>query len=281
MREISTSQITDAVARMCQEANFLLPEDVTAAIARAAEDEPSDVGKHVLQQILRNAEIAAADHVPLCQDCGLAAIFVELGQDVHIVGGAFQNAIDEGVRIGYRDGYLRKSVVRPPIFGRVNTKDNTPALVYVDLVPGDRLRITIMTKGGGSENMSALAMLTPADGAQGVKEFVTRTVEKAGSNPCPPIIVGVGIGGTADHAMHLAKKALLRPVGEHNADPETAALEDDLLARVNQLGIGPAGFGGRTTALAVHVETHPCHMASLPVAVNIQCHSARHKEVVL
>ena len=281
MRELSTDRITKAITGLCREANFFLPEDVSDALRRAAESEPSDVGRHVLEQIRKNAEIAATDQVPLCQDCGLAAVFVELGQDVHIVGRALQEAIDEGVRIGYRDGYLRKSVVQPPIFDRVNTKDNTPAIVHVDVVPGDRLRITLMTKGGGSENMSALAMLTPADGAQGAKEFVTRTVEKAGSNPCPPIIVGVGIGGTADYAMHLAKKALLRQVGAHNADPQMASLEEDILARVNELGIGPAGFGGRTTALSVHVETYPCHMASLPVAVNIQCHSARHKEVVL
>ncbi|MBC7224748.1 MAG: fumarate hydratase [Anaerolineae bacterium] len=281
MREVQASLITDAVARLCVEANYHLGADVVAALKRALEQEESPVGRDVLQLLLENARLAAEEVAPLCQDCGAAVVFVELGQDVHVVGGDLHAAIEEGVRRGYQEGYLRKSMVRQPFSARVNTGDNTPPIVYVDVVPGDRVRLTVAPKGGGSENMSALGMLKPADGRQGVVDFVVRTVDRAGANPCPPIVVGVGIGGTAERAMLLAKRSLLRELGQPHPDPEVADLEREILARVNDLGIGPQGLGGRTTALAVHVEVMPCHIASLPVGVNIQCHSARHKEVVL
>jgi len=281
MRELAATEITAAVARLCIEANYYLGEDVIAALQRARETEPSPAGQEILEQILENAQIAREDQMPLCQDCGLTVVFLELGQDVHVVGGDLHQAIQEGVRQGYKEGYLRKSIVEHPFSKRINTRDNTPAVIHTTVIPGDRLKIIVAPKGGGSENMSALAMLKPADGRQGVIDFVVKTVDRAGANPCPPIIVGVGIGGSAEKAMWLAKHSLLRPVGEPNPDPEVAGLERDILARVNALGIGPQGLGGRTTALAVHVETHPCHIASLPVAVNIQCHSARHKEAVL
>lgn len=281
MREIHYDTIVETVERLCMASNYFLGDDVIAALQRALEREESPVGKEILQEILENARIAREDEVPLCQDCGYAVVFVDLGQDVHIVGGDFNEAIAEGVRRGYTKGYLRKSVVAHPYSSRVNTKDNTPPVIHVRIVPGDKLRITLAPKGGGSENMSALGMLKPADGRGGVIKFVVETVRKAGANPCPPIIVGVGIGGTAEQAMLLAKRSLLREVGQPSDNPEDAALEADILARVNKLGIGPQGLGGRTTALAVHVLSQPCHIASLPVAVNIQCHSARHKEVVL
>ena len=239
------------------------------------------MGREVLDQILENAKVAGERQLPLCQDCGLAVVFLELGQDVHIVGGDLNEAIAEGVRRGYQDGYLRKSAVAQPFSARVNTKDNTPPIIHTTIVPGDRLRLIVAPKGGGSENMSQLAMLKPADGREGVIRFVVDSVRRAGANPCPPIIVGVGIGGTAEKAMWLAKHSLLREVGQPSHDPEVAALEAEILERVNRTGIGPQGFGGLTTALAVHVETFPAHIASLPVAVNIQCHSARHKEAVL
>lgn len=281
MREIRASEIADAIARLSVEANYHLGEDVVRALEQAMEQEESPVGREVLEILLENARIAAEGVAPLCQDCGVAVVFVELGQDVHIVGGDLHAAIEEGVRRGYQEGYLRKSMVRRPFSARVNTGDNTPPVVYVDVVPGDRLRLTMAPKGAGSENMSALAMLKPADGRQGVVDFVVRTVDRAGANPCPPIVVGVGVGGTAERAMLLAKRALLRELGKPHPDPEVADLEREILARVNDLGIGPQGLGGRTTALAVHVEAMPCHMGSLPVGVNIQCHSARHKEAVL
>ncbi|MBI2954719.1 MAG: fumarate hydratase [Chloroflexi bacterium] len=281
MKEIDIKDITRTVARMSIEANFFLPADVLDSLHKALADEESDGGKEVLEQLLQNASIAETEGIPLCQDCGLTVVFLEVGQDVHIVGGDLYAAIDEGVRQGYKDGYLRKSIAEPPIFDRPNTKDNTPAVIYTDVVPGENLKITIVPKGGGSENMSALGMLTPAVGEKGVVDFVVRAVEEAGSNPCPPVIVGVGIGGTADRAMLLAKKALLRPVGQPNSDPRFAELEKEILTGVNNLGIGPQGFGGRVTALAVHIETTGAHIASLPVGVNIQCHAARHKEAVL
>lgn len=281
MREIHYDTIVEAVERLCMESNYFLGDDVIASVQRALEREESPVGREILQEILENARIAREDEVPLCQDCGYAVAFVDLGQDVHIVGGDFNEAIAEGVRRGYTKGYLRKSVVAQPYSSRVNTKDNTPPVIHVRVVPGDTLRITLAPKGGGSENMSALGMLKPADGRDGVIKFVVETVRKAGANPCPPIIVGVGIGGTAEQAMLLAKRSLLREVGQPSDNPEDAALEADILTRVNKLGIGPQGLGGRITALAVHVLSQPCHIASLPVAVNIQCHSARHKEVVL
>jgi fumarate hydratase subunit alpha len=281
MREISARKITETVARLCQEANFYLGEDVLEALRKAWEEEVSPIGREVLDQILRNAEIAAEERMPLCQDCGVTVVFLELGQDVHITGGDLYEAINEGVRRGYREGYLRKSVVERPFSARVNTKDNTPAVIHTEVVPGEGLKITVCPKGGGSENMSYLSMLPPAAGRQGVIDFVVDCVDKSGANPCPPIIVGVGIGGTLEKTALIAKKALLREVGKPHPDPEVAELEREILERVNNLGIGPQGFGGRITALSVHVETFPCHIASLPVAVNIQCHSARHKEAVL
>lgn len=281
MREISSVDITEIVARLCQEANFDLGADVLDSLKQARGKEESPLGQQVLDQILQNDSIATNERIPICQDCGTAVVFLEVGQDAHIIGGDLYTAVEEGVRQGYKEGYLRKSIVDQPFSARVNTKDNTPAVIHLDMVPGNRLKIIVMPKGGGSENMSRLAMLTPAKGRQGVIDFVVNSVAEAGSNPCPPVIVGVGIGGTADKAMILAKKALLRRVGEPNPDPEIAELEREVLERVNSLGIGPQGFGGRTTALAVHVEVFPTHIAMLPVAVNLQCHAARHKEAVL
>jgi fumarate hydratase subunit alpha len=281
MKDIKATDVTSTVARLCKEANYFLGEDVLAALRKASAEEESPVGRQILEQILENAGIAANEEMPLCQDCGLAIVFVELGQDVHIVDGELYSAIDEGVRQGYSEGYLRKSAVRQPFSGRVNTKDNTPAIIHTEVVAGDRLKITVAPKGGGSENMSRFAVLKPAQGRQGVVDFVVNAVDEAGSNPCPPTIVGVGIGGSAEKAMILAKKALIRGVGEPSPDPEVAELERELLQRINATGTGPGGVGGTITSLAVHVETFPAHIASLPVAVNLQCHSARHKEAVL
>ena len=281
MREISVTEIANTVARLCQEANFDLGADVLDSLKQARGKEESPLGQQVLDQILENDSIATNERIPICQDCGTAVVFLEMGQDAHIIGGDLYTAVQEGVRQGYKEGYLRKSIVGQPFSARVNTKDNTPAMIHLDMVPGNRLKITVMPKGGGSENMSRLNMLTPAKGRQGVIDFVVNSVAEAGSNPCPPLIVGVGIGGMADKAMILAKKALLRRVGEPNSDPEVAELEREILERVNNLGIGPEGFGGRTTALAVHAEAFPTHIAMLPVAVNLQCHAARHKEAVL
>ena len=280
-RELSCPDIAETVSRLCVEANYYLGDDVIDALRRARADEISPVGQDVLDQLLDNAVVAREEGLPLCQDTGLAVVFLAVGQEVHIIGGDLYQAINEGVKRGYDEGYLRKSIVDQPFSARGNTKDNTPAVIHCQIVPGDSLEITVVPKGGGSENMSALGMLKPADGRQGVVDFVTRTVERAGANPCPPTIVGVGVGGTAEKAMLLAKQSLLRPVGQPSPDPYVAQLEEDILERVNRLGIGPQGLGGRTTALAVHVETHPCHIASLPVAVNIQCHSARHKQATL
>ena len=281
MKEISCQEIIDAVARLSIEANYYLGDDVLEALRQARESEVSPVGREVLDQILKNADIASQEKLPLCQDTGMTVVFLELGQDVHITSGDLYEAINKGVREGYQEGYLRKSVVDRPFSARINTKDNTPAVIHTDIVPGDKLKITVCPKGGGSENMSYLKMLSPAAGRQGVIDFVVDCVDQAGANPCPPIIVGVGIGGTIDQTTLIAKKALLRRLGEPNPDPEVAELEAEILERVNKLGIGPQGFGGRVTALAVHVETFPCHIASLPVVVNIQCHSARHKEAIL
>jgi len=281
MREIDASQITETIARLCIEANHNLPDDVVQAFREALQKEESATGKDVLEQLLENAEIAASEMIPICQDCGLTVVFVELGQDVHIVGGDLNAAINEGVRRGYKEGYLRKSASNPPTYDRKNTGDNTPAIIHTEIVPGESVKLTVVPKGAGSENMGALAMLTPADGPEGVIDFVVRVVDKAGSNPCPPVIVGVGIGGTQEQTALLAKKALLRKVGEKNPDPHFADMENEILRRVNALGIGPQGFGGRITALAVHVETTAAHIGSLPVAVNLQCHAARHKEAVL
>jgi fumarate hydratase subunit alpha len=281
MREIQCHQITETVARLCQEANFFLGQDVLNSLSKARAEEVSPAGRAILDRILENAGIAAEERMPLCQDCGTAVVFLEIGQDVHISGGELYAAVEEGVRRGYEEGYLRKSIVRQPFSARINTKDNTPAVIHSEITPGDRLKIIVAPKGGGSDNMSQLTVLAPARGRQGVIEFVVKAVDEAGSNPCPPLIVGVGIGGTAEKATLLARKALLRPVGQPNPDPEVAELERELLLGVNALGIGPQGFGGRITALAVHAEVFPCHMASLPVAVNLQCHSARHKEAIL
>ena len=281
VREIHTDQITSTVAQLCIESNYYLGQDVLDALRTAREAEVSPVGREVLDQILENARIADEEQMPLCQDCGLTVVFVELGQDAHVVGGDLNAAIAEGVRQGYQDGYLRKSMVERPFSARINTKDNTPPVIHTTIVPGEQLRLIVAPKGGGSENMSQLGMLKPADGRDGVISFVVDSVRKAGANPCPPIIVGVGVGGSAEKTVWLAKHALLREVGQPNPDPELADLEAEILDRVNRIGIGPQGFGGLTTALAVHAETFPCHIASMPVAVNIQCHSARHKEATL
>ena len=281
MREIAAAEVTRTVARLCQEVHFSLGEDVLAALERAKNEEESPTGRRILEQVLENAQIAGREHIPLCQDCGTVVVFLELGQDVHISGGDLYQAVEEGVREGYTGGYLRKSMVRQPFSARVNTRDNTPPVVHCQVVPGDRLRIIVLPKGAGAENMSRLGMLKPTEGRRGVMDFVVRAVEEAGSNPCPPVIVGVGIGGTAEKTLLLAKRALLRRVGEPHPDPEVAELEKELLERVNALGIGPQGMGGRITALAVQVEVFPAHIGSLPVAVNLQCHSARHKEAVL
>ena len=273
MRSIDSKVIEDTVARLCIEANLRLPPDVINAIERAEKAEPWDGAKRILSLLGDNVRIASEKTLPVCQDTGMACVFVELGQNVHIEGD-FEEAVNNGVRRGYGEGYLRKSVVCDPL-RRANTGDNTPALLTVKLTRGDKMRITVMPKGFGSENMSALKMLKPADGAEGVKNFVLETVEKAGANPCPPIIVGVGIGGSFDKAAYLAKHALLRPVNEPNPDEYYAALESELLDKINALGIGPQGFGGKTTALAVLIEAMPTHVAGLPVAVNISCHATR------
>ena len=279
MREIKGEAISQAVARLCMSANRNLPEDVRACITRSREQEPWEPARGILDRIVENYEIAEEEQLPICQDTGVACVFLDVGQEVHIQGD-LEQAVHEGVRRGYLEAGLRCSVVADPL-RRVNTKDNTPAIVYTRLVPGDRLKITVASKGAGSENMSRIAMLRPSDGAQGVKDFVVKTVEEAGPNPCPPIVVGVGIGGCFDRSAELAKRALLRPAGEPNPDPFYAAMERELLDRINALGIGPQGLGGRTTALSVHIEVAAVHMASLPVAVNINCHVTRHESEVL
>ena len=281
IREIRTDEIIEAVAELCQQANYYLQDDVVAALKKECDKEQSPLGRQVLDRIMENADIAASKRMPLCQDCGTVLIFIELGQDVHVTGGDLNLAVEDGVRKGYADGYLRKSIVEKPFSSRTNTSDNTPPVIYTDVVPGDKIAITVVPKGGGSENMTRFAALTPAQGRQDIIDFVVDAVDRAGSSPCPPIIVGVGIGGTADKAMLLSKKALLRSVGSASEDEEAAALEKDLLTEINALGIGPQGFGGIITALAVHVEIFPAHIASLPVAVTLQCHSARHKKTVL
>ncbi len=281
MKTVGCDQIVSTVTALCQEANFNLGDEVLRSLQEALDRESSPLGKETLSQLLANARLAARERIPLCQDCGLAVIFVELGQEVHVAGGDLMSALSEGVRRGYAEGYLRKSMVAQPFSARKNTGSNAPPVVHVKVVPGDRLKISVVPKGGGSENMSRLAMLQPSAGRQGVIDVVIRAVEEAGSNPCPPVIVGVGIGGTSEKAMLLAKESLLRPLGEASPDAEVAALEEELLRRINALGIGPQGFGGTVTALAVNVEVFPAHIASLPVGVNIQCHSARHKTALL
>ena len=279
MREIQAELLTNTVAQMCIRANYDLPRDVLRQLQSAQAAEPWPAAQEILRQILENAELATANAQPICQDTGMACVFLEIGQEVHIAGD-LKAAVQEGVRRGYAAGWLRKSVVRDP-FDRVNTGDNTPAMLYFDLVPGEQIKITVAPKGFGSENMSRLAMLRPSDGEQGVKDFVLDAVRRAGPNPCPPVVVGVGIGGTFDRVALLAKRALLRPLGSRHPDPYYAAMEQELLEKINELGTGPQGFGGRTTALGLQIETFPTHIAGLPVAVNINCHVTRHAEVVL
>jgi fumarate hydratase subunit alpha len=281
MREIRIEEIISTVGRLFKEANFILAKDVRDAIAEAAVTEESSEGQDVLRQILRNADIAEEEQIPLCQDCGTAIVFLEIGQDVHISGGDLNLAVNEGVRQAYKEGFLRKSMVTQPFSSRINTRDNTPAEIYTDIVPGENIKITVVPKGAGAENMSRLITLTPTAGRQGVIEEVLKVIDEAGSNPCPPLVVGVGIGGTLERTMLLAKKALLRRIGDHNPDPEIAELEKELLSKINELGIGPMGYGGRNTALAVNVEAFPAHIGSLSVAVNLNCHSSRLKEAII
>ncbi len=280
MREVDVSYVTEAIRDLSIEANYYLPEDVMSALKEAREREESEAGAAALDMIIENAETAAGEKMPICQDTGSAVVFLEVGQDVHFTGGDLVEAVNEGVRQGYEEGYLRKSMTVDP-FKRDNTGDNTPAIIYTDIVPGEQVKITLAPKGGGSENMSVARGLTPADGMEGVKDFVVDVVDKAGSNPCPPIIVGVGVGSTFDKAAQLAKKSLLRPVGAPHSADHIAQLEKETLEAVNNLGIGPQGLGGKTTALAVHIEPHSSHIASLLAAVNIQCHAARHSETVI
>ena len=279
MREINVKVITEKVRDLCMQANTDLGQDVLQAFDRAIEKEESPLGVEILKELRENAWIAKEENVPICQDTGFAVVFVELGQDVHLIGGNLNKAIQEGVRQGYKDGYLRKSICHP--FTRANTGDNTPAIIHTELVPGEEVKIIVAPKGGGSENMSRVTMLTPSDGIEGIKRFVVQRVKESGSNPCPPTIVGVGIGGTFEQAALLAKRSLLRPLGSKNSDLELDQLESEILAEINKLGIGPQGLGGRTTSLAVHILMMPCHIASFPLAVNIQCHAQRHKEVTI
>ncbi len=281
IRELDVAEITAVVKELCTQANYDLPEDVYAALQAGGEAEESPVGKAVFAQLTENADIARRDRVPICQDTGFAVLFVKLGQDVHLVGGDLTAALDEGVRQGYAEGYLRKSVAEEPAQARRNTKDNTPAIVHTELVQGDKVEIWLMAKGGGAENMSSLNMLKPSQGWRGMVDAVVDTVSRAGSNPCPPVVIGVGIGGTIDMVTVLAKKALLRELGSRHPDERIAAMEDELLERVNALGIGPQGLGGTQTCLDVFIEEMPCHIASMPMAVNVQCHAQRHKHVVL
>ena len=277
MREIHISKIIDTVKELCIEANYYLSNDVKKALYNSKKNETWPLAENILDQIILNSDIAKNENMPICQDTGMACIFVEVGQDVHLIGGLLDEAINEGVRRGYEEGFLRKSVVKDPI-NRINTKDNTPAVIYYNIVAGDKIKITVAPKGFGSENMSRIKMLKPSDGLQGVKDFVIETVRLAGPNPCPPIVIGVGIGGTFDKAAYLAKKALIRPLDKRNEDKFYSDLEEELLDTINKLGIGPQGFGGKTTALGLNIETYPTHIAGLPVAVNINCHATRHKE---
>lgn len=280
MREIHIEEIISVVRELSIEANYNLSNDIKNALVRAEKEETWDLAKDILDKIIINSEIAKNEKMPICQDTGMTCVFIEIGQDIHIIGGSLEDAVNEGVRRGYKDGYLRKSIVNDPI-NRINTKDNTPAIIYYDIVQGDKLKITVAPKGFGSENMSQIKMLKPSEGIQGVKDFIIKVVKEAGPNPCPPIVIGVGIGGTFDKAAYLAKKALLRPINIRNNDEFYSKLEDELLNEINNLGIGPQGFGGKTTTLGVNIETYPTHIAGLPVAVNINCHVTRHKEVVL
>lgn len=281
MREVDVSEITRVVKQLCVDANIHLDRDVVEKIEEFAEKEDSPVGKEILGQILANARMASEEQMPMCQDTGIAVVLIELGQDVHVSGGDLNKAINEGVRQGYRDGFLRKSLVDDPVFDRRNTQDNTPAVIHIEIVSGDSVKITLAPKGAGSENMSEIRMMKPADGIEGIKDFVVQRVSRSGGMPCPPIIVGVGIGGDFEQCAYLSKKALLRPLNVKNPDTRLSALEEELLLRINRLGIGPLGLGGRTTALAVQILTMPCHIASMPVAVNLQCHAQRHKTATI
>lgn len=280
MREVHVSLITAAVAEMCQEANYFLGEDVICALRKGLKEEVSPTGKDVFRQLLENARIAKEEKMPICQDTGFAVFFIEVGQELHFVGGDFYEAVNAGVRQGYESGFLRKSIVKDPL-RRENTGDNTPAVIHIKIVPGDKLKLVFVPKGGGSENMSAVKMLTPSQGKEGLVDFVVETVKAAGANPCPPLVVGVGVGGTLEKVAFLAKKALLRPLGKPHPDPFYAELEKEILEKINKTGIGPQGFGGRFTALAVHIEIFPCHIASLPAAVNLNCHASRHLERII
>jgi fumarate hydratase subunit alpha len=280
MREIQAARIIEVVAKLCIEANEHLPEDVKCAIKNCRACEDWEIAQGVLDKIIENFEIADREYVPICQDTGMACVFLEIGQDVHIVGGNLDDAVNEGVRKGYAEGYLRKSVVADPV-RRGNTGDNTPAMIYTEIVPGEEVKVTVGPKGFGSENMSAIRMFKPSAGLQGIKDFIIETVELAGPNPCPPMVVGVGIGGTFDKAALLAKKALMRPLDSKNPDPYYADLEEEMLAKINELGIGPQGFGGKTTAIGLNIETLPTHIAGMPCAININCHVTRHKSEVI
>lgn len=280
MREIHVSEITKVVKKLCIDANYYLGSDIKNKLLESRDNEKWDIAKGILDKIIVNSEIARDEKMPMCQDTGMACVFIEMGQDIHVAGGSIEDAINEGVAQGYEEGFLRKSVVKDPL-DRVNTKNNTPAVIYYDIVPGDKFKITVAPKGFGSENMSQIKMLKPADGLEGVKEFILKVVKEAGPNPCPPIIVGVGIGGTFDRAAMLAKKSLIRPINEKNSNEYYSNLEKELLEKINALGIGPQGFGGKTTALSVNIETYPTHIAGLPVAVNINCHATRHAEAEL
>ena len=279
VREIAAEEITSTIRQLCIEANTILGDEVVEALKKGLEREESKTGKDIFRQLLDNAKIAKQEGIPLCQDTGMVVVFIEMGQDIHIVHGELNQSINEGVRQGYRDGYLRASTLDPLV--RKNFEDNTPAIIHVEIVPGDKLKLTVVPKGFGGENMSRVALLTPASGMEGIKEFVLQTVEKAGANPCPPVIVGVGIGGTLEKAAFIAKKSLLRTIGQRHPDHQIAMLEQELLDKINRLGIGPQGLGGSITALDVHIETYPTHIAGLPIAVNLQCNCHRHKEAVL
>ena len=280
MREIKASTITDVIERLCMEANQVLPQDIKDAISTCRSQEDGDIACGILDNIIENYQIAENEQVPICQDTGMACVFLEIGQDVHITDGDLTEAVNEGVRRGYTKGYLRKSVVKDPV-RRGNTGDNTPAMLYTEIVPGEQIKVTVGPKGFGSENMSTIRMFKPSAGIQGIKDFIIETVETAGPNPCPPMVVGVGIGGTFDKAALLAKKALMRPVDTSNPDPYYADLEKEMLQKINELGIGPQGFGGRTTAIGLNIETMPTHIAGMPCAINISCHVTRHKTEVI
>lgn len=278
IRKIKADTVTKTVKQLFMDCNYFIDDSITNALKDFREKEKSPVGKNVLSQLLENNEIAAKEQIPICQDTGMAVLFVEYGDKVVIEDGSFKEAVEQGVREAYDEGYLRKSVVTDPVFDRINTKDNTPAVIHTEIVPGDKIKFLVGGKGFGSENMSAIKMLTPSYGAEGVKDFILETVKKAGPNPCPPIVVGVGIGGTFEKAAQLAKKATFRPIDTKNPDPRYAQMEEELLEKINRMGFGPAGLGGNTTALGVNIETYPTHIAGMPVAVNICCHAARHKE---